>query len=152
MAPAKSSVNEAVTGPAPDEVEMMVTRYDASSMNYQLAERLNGSQVASAAYTLSFSGGQSESRIDGRRQNVEASRAANGDVMVLTAKSGDLRAVIHIRQIGADAAVLDHSVLSPSGELQVEEFYMVRRVARPIPKIDRPTVEVEAVGTSSGTR
>jgi hypothetical protein len=126
MAPAQSRFHEGVTGPAPDAAVMTVTRDDPGRITYRLVESLEGAEVASGAYDLSFEGGSSNIEIGGKRLAVTAARRDVDGIVVEANPIGRLHAVIRLRQIGADRAVIEHLVDGPQGEIEVERLVMVR--------------------------
>ena len=129
MSAATSHFREDVTGPAPDQAVMVVSRDDPSRFVYRLVERRRGVEVARGAYNLFFQRASSTSELDGEAQPVAASRTAAGDVEIQARAVGALHAVIRVRRTGADTAVVEHLVDGPQGEIEVERFSMVRRKA-----------------------
>jgi hypothetical protein len=126
MAPATSSFHEGVTGPAPDQAVMVVTRDEPGRFTYRLVESLDGAEVAQGFYDLTFQGKRSSVNIDGNRQNVIASREAAGDVVIKAPAVGGLQAVIKVQRTGPDTAIIEHFVDGPQGELEIERLSMVR--------------------------
>ena len=126
MAPATSSFREAVTGPAPDQATMTVSRDDPDHLNYELVELRGGEEVARGAYTLSFGGAASVTRVDGADLRVSAARTSDGGVLIQAPQVGDLRAVIHVRRTGPDTAVIEHDVEEGGRPVEVERISLVR--------------------------
>ena len=126
MAPAQSSFREAVTGPAPDHATMTVSQDDPGHLTYELVERRDGAEVARGVYDLSFGAAASTTRVDGADLKVEASRAANGDVLIQAPPVGALRAVIRVLRTGPDTAVLEHDVEDAGRAIAVERISLVR--------------------------
>ncbi len=135
MVAANSSFQEAVTGPAPDQAVMVVTRDDADHLVYHLVESRDGVEVARGAYNLSFAG-VSKSQVDGEAQKMVAVRDSSGEVVIAAPAVGDRRAVIKLRATGPDTALVLHFIDGPQGEQEVERFSLVRHktsaeIARP---------------------
>ena len=126
MAPAASSFQEGVTGPAPDHATMTVSQDDPHHFTYELVERRGGAEVARGVYDLSFGDAASTTRVDGADLKVEASRAANGDVLIEAPPVGALRAVIRVLRTGPDTAVLEHDVEDAGRTMAVERISLVR--------------------------
>ena len=126
MAPAQSSFQEAVTGPAPDAALLTVTRDDADRFAYQLIETRAGAEVARAAYDASFAGASSTSRVDGAGLAITATRDRDGDVVLRAPKVGASQAAIHVRRTGPDTALLEHDVDTRQGVVRLETISLVR--------------------------
>ena len=126
MAPASSAFREAVTGPAPDTATVRVVRDDAERLAYQLVETRGGVEVARGAYDISFTGAPSTSSVGGATLQVVATRDSAGGVLIEAPEVGGLQASIHMRQTGADTAVLEHDVRSADGAIAVERISLVR--------------------------
>lgn len=126
MAQRGSSFQEAVTGPAPDDATLVVTRDDPQRFAYQLVERRGGVEVARAAYDVSFDGATSTSRVGGEGLRISAERDARGDVVLRAPKVGGSQAAIHVRRTGPDTALLEHEVATDGGVLRLETISLVR--------------------------
>ena len=126
MAPALSSFQEEVTGPAPDAATVVVTRDDGGRLAYELSESRRGVPVAHGAYDLSFAGAGSTSSVDGARLAVTAERDARGDVTIRAPAVGGLQALIRVRRTGRDTALLEHAVTGAAGARELERISLVR--------------------------
>ena len=126
MSPARSSFQEAVTGPAPDAATLVVTRDDARSLIYQLIERRDGAEVSRGAYDVSFAGASSTSSVGGAELPVTASRDARGAVTIRAPQIGGQQASIRVRRTGPDTAVIEHDVASAQGVLRLETIALIR--------------------------
>jgi len=126
LAPERSTFVEAVTGPAPQGGEWIVTRDDGDHLVYTLVETRDGDVVARAAYDLSLRGGLSQSHVDGDVRNVVASRANDGSTLIQAPAVAAWRASIRIREINAREAVIEHVVSGPNGDFVVERLVMER--------------------------
>ena len=129
MAPASSSFEERVTGPAPDQAIVVVSRDDADHLSYELSESRHGVAVAYGAYDLSFSDALSTSSVDGASLPVTAERDARGNVVIRAPAVGGLQALIRVRRTGPDTATLEHEVQGASGSRQLERISLVRSAA-----------------------
>ncbi len=126
MAPALSSFEEQVTGPAPDHSTVVFTRDAPDRLSYELSESRRGVPVAHGTYDVSFGGAGSTSSVDGTRLPVTAERVAGGDVIIRAPAVDGLQAMIRIRRTGPDTALLEHEVQGASGGRQVERISLVR--------------------------
>jgi hypothetical protein len=126
LAPERSSFVEAVTGPAPEGGEWIVSRDDGDRLTYTLVETRDGDVVARAAYDVSLHGGPSQSHVDGDVRNVMAVRATDGSTLIQAPAVSAWRASIRIHEVNAKEAVIEHVVSGPSGELVVERLVMER--------------------------
>ena len=126
MAPALSSFQEAVTGPAPDQATVIVTRDDHDRLAYELSESRSGVPVAHGSYDVSFAGATSTSSVDGARLPVTAERDARGDVVIRAPAVDGLRALIHVRRTGQDTALLEHTVEGVDGAHELERISLIR--------------------------
>jgi hypothetical protein len=130
LAPERSSFVEAVTGPAPEGGEWIVSRDDGDRLVYTLVETRQGDVVATAAYDVSLHGGPSQSHVDGDVRDVVAARATDGSTIIQAPAVAAWRASIRIHQISAREAVIEHVVSGPSGDLVVERLVMERASPR----------------------
>ena len=126
MAPALSSFQEEVTGPAPDQATMIVTRDDHDRLAYELSESRHGVPVAHGAYDISFAGAGSTSSVDGASLPVTAERDARGDVVIRAPAVDGLQALIRVRRTGRDTALLEHAVQGADGARELERISLVR--------------------------
>ena len=126
MAPALSSFEESVTGPAPDHATVVVSRDDPAHLSYELSESRRGVPVAYGAYDLSFGDALSTSSVDGSRLPVTAVRDAQGDVVIRAPAVDGLQALIRVRRTGPDTALLEHEVQGAAGSRQLERISLVR--------------------------
>jgi hypothetical protein len=126
LAPERSSFVEAVTGPAPEGGEWIVSRDDGDRLAYTLVETRDGDVVARAAYDVSLRGGPSQSHVDGDVRNVVATRATDGSTIIQAPAVAAWRASIRIHEISPKEAVIEHVVSGPSGDLVVERLVMER--------------------------
>jgi hypothetical protein len=126
MAPAQSSFEETVTGPAPDAAVVTVTRDDARHLAYRLVESRAGAEVARGAYDIAFGGDGSTSSVDGERLQVAAERGADGDVVIRAPQVGKDQAVIRMRRTGPDTAILEHDVVSGGAVRRLETITLIR--------------------------
>ncbi len=127
MAPQGSSFSEAVTGPAPDRVVVVVSRDAPDHLAYELVESRGGREVARSAYDVSLAGaGGSHSRAAGAELAITGEREPSGDVLLRAPPVGAMRAVIRVHRTGADTAVLEHAVEGPSGRTPLERLDLVR--------------------------
>jgi hypothetical protein len=126
MATKGSSFREAVTGPAPDAAQMVVTRDDPQRFAYQLIESRRGVEVARATYDVSFAGQRSVSRVDGQELPIAASRGGPGDVVLRAPPVAGSQASIHVRLTGPDTAVVEHEVSTDDGVIRLETIALTR--------------------------
>ncbi len=126
MAPALSSFEETVTGPAPDQATVVFTRDDPDHLSYRLSESRRGVRVAEGAYDLSFAGARSTSWVDGASLPVTAERDGRGDIVIRAPAVNGLQALIRVRRTGPDTAMLEHDVESAAGARQLERISLVR--------------------------
>jgi len=126
LAPERSSFVEAVTGPAPQGGELIVSRDDGDRLAYTLVETRDGDVVARAAYDVSLHGGLSQSHVDGDVRNVVAVRGSDGSTLIQAPAVAAWRASIRIHAVSAKEAVIEHVVSGPSGDLVVERLVMER--------------------------
>ena len=126
MAPSLSSFEERVTGPAPDQVTMVVSRDDPGRLTYELSESRRGVPVAHGAYDLSFVDALSTSSVDGERLAVTAVRDERGDVVIRAPAVDGLQALIRVHRTSPDTATLEHEVQGASGSRQLERISLVR--------------------------
>ncbi len=126
MSRTASVFQEAVTGPAPDSVTVSVARDDGERLTYQLVEVRGGVEVARGAYNVSFTGAPSTSSVNGARLQVVATRDVDGGVRIEAPAVDGLQASIHMKQTGADTAVLEHDVSGAGGAMAVERISLVR--------------------------
>jgi len=126
LAPERSSFVEAVTGPAPQGAEWIVSRDDGDRLAYTLVETRDGDVVARAAYDVSLHGGPSQSHVDGDVRNVVATRANDGSTLIQAPAVAAWRASIRIRQISPKEAVIEHVVSGPTGDVVVDRLVMER--------------------------
>ncbi len=126
MAPALSSFEEQVTGPAPDQATVVFTRDAPDRLTYELSESRRGLPVAHGAYDVSFAGAGSTSSVDGTRLPVTAERDAGGDVVIRAPAVDGLQALIRVRRTGPDTAMLEHEVQGAGGARQLERISLVR--------------------------
>ncbi len=126
MAPALSSFEERVTGPAPDAATVVVSRDDPGHLSYELSESRQGVPVAHGAYDLSFMDALSTSSVDGTRLPVTAERDAQGGVVIRAPAVDGLQALIRMRRTGPDTAMLEHEVQGADGSRQLEHISLVR--------------------------
>ncbi len=131
MAPAQSSFEERVTGPAPDQATVVVTRDEPGHLSYELNESRRGVPVARGAYDLSFVDALSTSSVDGTRLAVSVERDARGDVVIRAPAVGGLQALIRMRRTGPDTALLEHEVQGDAGSRQLERISLVRIESAP---------------------
>jgi hypothetical protein len=126
MARALSSFQEEVTGPAPDQATVIVTRDDHDRLAYELSESRHGVPVARGVYDLSFAGAGSTSSVDGTSLPVTAERDARGDVVIRAPAVDGLQALIRVRRTGRDTALLEHAVEGAAGAHELERISLVR--------------------------
>jgi hypothetical protein len=126
LAPERSSFVEAVTGPAPQGGELVVSCDDGDRLAYTLVETRDGDVVARAAYDVSLHGGLSQSHVDGDVRNVVAVRGSDGSTLIQAPAVAAWRASIRIHAVSAKEAVIEHVVSGPSGDLVVERLVMER--------------------------
>ena len=126
MAPSSSRFEEQVTGPAPDQAIMVVSRDDRDHLSYELDESRSGVPVAHGSYELSFVDALSTSRVDGMSLPVTAARDARGDVVIRAPAVDGLQALIRVRRTGPDTAILQHEVESAAGARELERISLVR--------------------------
>ena len=126
MAPALSSFEEQVTGPAPDKATVVFTRDSPDRLSYELSESRRGAPVAHGTYDVSFAGAGSSSSVDGARLSVTAERVAGGDVVIRAPAVDGLQAMIRVRRTGPDTALLEHEVQGASGARRLERISLVR--------------------------
>lgn len=129
MAPALSSFEERVTGPAPDQATVVVSRDDPDHLSYELSESRRGVRVAHGAYDLSFADALSTSSVDGTRLPVTAERDARGDVVIRAPAVDGVQALIRVRRTGPDTAMLEHDVQGARGSHRLERISLVRNQA-----------------------
>ncbi len=125
MAAALSSFEEQVTGPAPDQATVVVTRDAPDRLSYELSESRRGRPVAHGAYDVSFAGGGA-SWVDGTWLPVTAERGAGGEVVIRAPAVDGLQALIRVRRTGPDTAVLEHEVEGATGARWLERISLVR--------------------------
>ena len=126
MAPSTSAFEEAVTGPAPDTARVTVAKDDAQRLTYQLVETRGGVEVARGVYDVSFTGAPSTSSVDGATLKVVARRDLDGGVLITAPAVGGLQASIHMKQTGADTALLEHAIRGADGSVAVERISLIR--------------------------
>jgi hypothetical protein len=126
LAPERSSFVEAVTGPAPQCGEWIVSRDDGDRLTYTLVETRDGDVVARAAYDVSLHGGLSQSHGDGDVRNVVAVRASDGSTLIQAPAVAAWRASIRIHEISQKEAVIEHVVTGPNGDFVIERLVMER--------------------------
>lgn len=126
LAPERSSFVEAVTGPAPQGGEWVVSRDDGDRLSYSLVETRDGDVVASAAYDVSLHGGPSQSHVDGDVRDVVAIRASDGTTLIQAPAVAAWRASIRIHQVSPQEAVIEHVLSGPRGEFVVDRMVMER--------------------------
>jgi len=126
LSPERSIFVEAVTGPAPQGGEWIVSRDDGDRLAYTLLETRDGDVVARAAYDVSLHGGPSQSHVDGDVRNVVAVRASDGSTLIEAPAVAAWRASIRIHLVSPKEAVIEHVVSGPSGDLVVERLVMER--------------------------
>ena len=126
MSPNGSSFQEAATGPAPDGATMTVTRDDRGGLAYELVESRAGSEVARAAYDLSFDGGASRSLVQGSTREITAARDTRGGVVIQAPAVGGWRALIRIRMTSPDTAVVEHEIDGEGRVIRLETISLVR--------------------------
>ncbi|WP_174299925.1 hypothetical protein [Caulobacter sp. S45] len=126
MAPALSSFEERVTGPAPDRATVVVSRDDARHFSYELSESRGGVSVAHGNYDLSFIDSLSTSSVDGTRLPVAVERDVYGDIVIRAPVVDGLQALIRVRRTGPNTALLEHEVQGATGSRQLERISLVR--------------------------
>jgi hypothetical protein len=126
LAPQRSSFVEAVTGPAPEGGEWIVSRDDGDRLTYTLVETRDGDVVARAAYDVSLHGGLSQSHVDGDVRNVVAIRASDGSTLIQAPAVAAWRASIRIHEVSPQEAVIEHVLSGPQGDLVVDRMVMER--------------------------
>jgi hypothetical protein len=126
LAPERSNFVEAVTGPAPQGGEWIVSRDDGDRLSYTLVETRDGDVVARAAYDVSLHGGPSQSHVDGDVRNVVAVRASDGSTLIQAPAVAAWRASIRIHEVSAQEAVIEHVLSGPQGDLVVDRMVMER--------------------------
>jgi len=126
LAPERSSFVEAVTGPAPQGGEWIVSRDDGDRLTYTLVETRDGDVVARAAYDVSLHGGPSQSHVDGDVRNVVALRATDGSTLIQAPAVAAWRASIRIHELSPQEAVIEHVLSGPQGDLVVDRMVMER--------------------------
>jgi hypothetical protein len=141
LAPERSSFVEAVTGPAPQGGEWIVSRDDGDRLAYTLVETRDGDEVARATYDVSLHGGPSQSHVDGDVRNVVAMRANDGSTIIKAPAVAAWRASIRIREVSPSEAVIEHVVSGPIGDLVVERLVMERSS----PKLAAPKLATAGV-------
>ena len=127
MTPALSRFQEQVTGPAPDQATVVVTRDDHDRLAYELSESRSGVRVAHGSYDISFAGASSTSSVDGAKLPVTAERTAQGDVVIRAPVVDGLQALIRVRRTGQDTALLEHTVEGADGPRELERISLIRR-------------------------
>ena len=131
MAAAQSSFEERVTGPAPDQATVVVSRDEPGHLSYELNESRRGVPVAHGAYDLSFVDALSTSSVDGMRLPVTVERDAQGVVVIRAPAVDGVQALIRMRRTGPDTALLEHEVQGAAGSRQLERISLVRSDAAP---------------------
>jgi hypothetical protein len=126
LAPERSSFVEAVTGPAPQGGEWVVSRDDGDRLTYTLVETRDGDVVARAAYDVSLHGGPSQSHVDGDVRNVVAVRGSDGSTLIQAPAVAEWRASIRIHEVSPQEAVIEHVISGPRGDLVVDRMVMER--------------------------
>jgi len=126
LAPDRSSFVEAVTGPAPQGGEWIVSQDDGDRLVYSLVETRDGDVVARAAYDVSLHGGPSQSHVDGDVRNVVAVRASDGSTLIQAPAVAAWRASIRIHEVSPKEAVIEHVVTGPNGDFVIERLVMER--------------------------
>jgi hypothetical protein len=126
MVATESYFDEAVTGPAPQSVQWVVTRDDASTFVYQLRERKGSSLLSRGDYATRWATGRAAATVDGQRGDLSAERFGDDRREFKARPVGGWQGAIRIHPISADRVVIDHVVVGAAEERVVEHLIFQR--------------------------
>jgi hypothetical protein len=126
MVATESFFDEAVTGPAPQSVQWVVTRDDPFTFVYQLRESKGRSLLSRGDYAARWATGRVAATVDGRRGNLSAERFGDDRREFKARPVGGWQGAIRIHPISVDRVVIDHVIVGPAEERVIEHIIFQR--------------------------